>query len=397
MIALGTALRECLKDFFGSFKMGLRFHRPAADDLRSHLDAAIDWLKAAAAHGQGGVSSHYHLLKGKWTDPFPETTGYIIPTLYDYARLTGDRSSAELAERLTEWLVSVQLPDGACVQGTWNPARRPFKPIVFNTGQNIFGFLKAWRETGREGFLDAACRAGDFLAKATDEQRVWNRALHHSIPHTYNSRTAWALLLLNEVVPDERYVRTARANLEWIVHQQQRNGWFAHANFKPGELPNTHGIAYTLRGLLESHLITGERRYLNAVLCTLDRFHRLLHTEKRMIYTFWDSEWRNHGKYLPWLRGRYVCLTGLAQLAGVWLRLFTFTQDAGHRTNAESLLDFVLSTQNLISRNPGISGGIKGSFPIYGSYSVMKFPNWAAKFTADAVMQFIEIRKNENS
>jgi len=33
-----------------------------------------------------------------------------------------------------------------------------------------------------------------------------------------------------------------------------------------------------------------------------------------------------------------------------------------------------------------VRGGIAGSWPIWGAYSRFEFPNWAAKFFADALM-----------
>ena len=75
---------------------------------------------------------------------------------------------------------------------------------------------------------------------------IWNKYLHNSIPHTYNSRTCWSLLELYSLVADEKYKVTAINNLDWVLQQQNSNGWFKNANFKPNELPNTHGISYTL-------------------------------------------------------------------------------------------------------------------------------------------------------
>ncbi len=393
MLHLWILGREVGTDFFSAFALRRRLKKTLTDDLDPHLDAAMAWLKAAAEQGRGGVSSHYSLIKGRWLDPFPETTGYIIPTLYDYARIRTQPDFAKLAEGLAEWLESVQMENGACIQGTWNPERAPFQPIVFNTGQNIFGFLRAAKETGRGEFLDAAARAGNFLVTAVDESGIWNRALHHGIPHTYNSRTAWALLRLNEAIPNPAYVRVARANLDWVVRRQRGNGWFENANFKPGELPNTHGIAYTLRGLLESHLLTDDRSYLDPVLKTLGAFRHIL-TQGRAPYTFWDEDWQNHGKYLKWMRGRHLCLTGMAQLAIVCHKLYGYTRDDSYLGMGDGLLAFVLSTQQLAAKQAGIRGGIKGAFPVYGSYSALKYPNWATKFAADALIIKIEMKKN---
>ena len=87
---------------------------PAAGDPRRHLEEAIAWLcRAQDAAGDGGVSRSYtlrfkraHARKG-WLAAYPETTGYIIPTFFDYARLTGRPEFGERALRMAQWEIEV--------------------------------------------------------------------------------------------------------------------------------------------------------------------------------------------------------------------------------------------------------------------------------------------------
>ena len=74
----------------------LPFPMKTGDD-EIHLRATIHWLENAIENGKGGVSSHYSLLKGKWLNPFPETTGYIIPTIFDYHSHTKEQKYFDLA------------------------------------------------------------------------------------------------------------------------------------------------------------------------------------------------------------------------------------------------------------------------------------------------------------
>ncbi len=70
--------------------LGLGLTRPT--DNRTHLDAAIAWLKHAQdVTGNGGVAQTYLVRSRHWAPSYPETTGYIIPTLYRYAKLAGDK------------------------------------------------------------------------------------------------------------------------------------------------------------------------------------------------------------------------------------------------------------------------------------------------------------------
>lgn len=385
-------LKECTRD---TVKKLLHSYFPfplKVSDDALHLNQTMQWLIRACDNGKGAVSSHYSLISGKWLKPFPETTGYIIPTLFNYSNHSGDRSYFKIALTLADWLCEVQLLSGACMQGTFNPRRDTNKPIIFNTGQNIFGFLRAYQETGTQKYMDSAIRAGNFLVENTDRKKIWTSCLHNNIPHAYNSRTCWALLELYELKPRKEYKDIAISNLNWVISQQNKNGWFRSANFKPGELPNTHGLAYTIRGLLESYQLTQDPVYLTSAKNAADRFLRLFEIRK-FIYTFWDEKWRNHGKFLRNTKGKYICLTGNIQFSIIWMRLYQITGDYTYLNSAFKMLDFIKTLQNIKSKKVGINGGIKGAFPVYGSYSIFKYPNWAAKFFADALMMKTDLMK----
>jgi hypothetical protein len=198
-------------------------------------------------------------------------------------------------------------------------------------------------------------------------------------------------LELHSITGDEKYEKAAVANLDWVIQRQQKNGWFENANFKPHELPNTHGIAYTIRGLLESYFITKKEKYFDASLKAAEKLLRKFEIRK-YLYTFWDSRWKNHGKYFKNMKGKYMCLTGNIQLALVWMKIYRENNDSRFVNSAFKMVDLVKALQNMISIIPGIKGAIKGTFPVNGSYSWLKYPNWAAKFFADALMLKINLK-----
>jgi uncharacterized protein YyaL (SSP411 family) len=90
---------------------------------------------------------------------------------------------------------------------------------------------------------------------------------------------------------------------------------------------------------------------------------------------------------------RWSCLTGEAQTAIVWLRLFELTGNRPYSRAADRVLRRLERTQHLDARDPGVRGGIKGSHPIWGDYAPFEYPSWAAKFFADALM--LELRARE--
>ncbi len=339
-----------------------------------HLRACIQWLARAqdAVANEGGVSAGWHFRFG-WLPPFPETTGYIIPSFFDYAFLSGEDEFHTRAIQLAEWEVKIQKPDGSVRTGFGVSE----DSTVFDTGQGLFGFLRAYQETKKDLFLDSAHRAGDWLLTMQDDDGAWRRSTFRAVPHSYNARTAWALSLLGNAVGDARFIQAARANLDWVVAQQDEDGWMKHAAFHPSEDPLTHTMAYTTRGLMEGGLILNEPRYIEAAI--------RLSTPLRSIATQKEYLAGTYGRgFLP--DDSFSCLTGNAQFAIIFFILGKETGDQTWTQAALALNAGLRKTQNLESDLPGIHGGIKGSQPVDGAYSPWAMLNWAVKFLLDSLM-----------
>ncbi len=110
-----VAYMELLRERLGGF--------PVDPDHRPHLVEALRWLEDAqdATPDQGFARSYsiawdpYFRRRG-WQPSYPETTGYIIPTLFEAAHHLGRPDLADRAIRAAFWEIEVQLPSGA-VQG----------------------------------------------------------------------------------------------------------------------------------------------------------------------------------------------------------------------------------------------------------------------------------------
>lgn len=339
------------------------------------LQAAMDWLCLShEATGRRGSSMAFSLIFG-WRPAYPETTGYIIGTLLAHAGRTGDERYVDHARTMGDWEIKVQSDDGGTMGGFVRP--RPGPSIAFNTGMVLHGWLDLYESLGHERFLDAGRRAGDFLVRTQDFDGAWRGThAHRGIAHAYKARVAWALLRLAESASENRYRDAAARNLEWVLERQRPNGWFECCEFEPGALPNTHGIAYTLRGLLESHELLGDPRFLGAALLSSEVLMRKLEVLGTLPATF-DSTWAPGAGY--------VCLTGMAQLGGVWLRLYQLTGDARLLNAGLKAVDQAAAHQERRRWKP-LAGPLPGSFPIWGRYAPLQYPNWATKFLADALM-----------
>jgi uncharacterized protein YyaL (SSP411 family) len=339
------------------------------------IDAGIRWLvRTHEQTGRRGSAKAYSLVLG-WRPAFPETTGYIIGTLLARAAQTGDRGLTEHARQMGDWEIEIQEAGGGIMEGV--VTQTPRRPIVFDTGMVMHGWLDLHEAFGEARYLDAASRAGDFLVRGQDSDGAWRGEVQYNgIAATYNARVAWALVRLAGAAGDSRFADAARRKLDWVVSRQRPNGWFDDCVFKPGMLPSTHTIAYTLRGLLESGALLGEPRYLDAALRGAEPLVGALDRAGGLSATY-DGDWRP--------RARYECLTGTAQVGGVWLRLH-------QATGSSRLLDAGLAAVEGVSRHQvgsgpdAARGALAGSSPVFGRYAPLQYPNWATKFLVDSLM-----------
>ncbi len=354
-----------------------------------HLDETINWLCRAQDNSKNaGVCGGYSVIEG-WLAPYPETTGYIIPTFYDYAEFSGREEFRRKAEQMADWEIEVQMPNGAVQAGLFQKNTEQ-KPAVFNTGQVILGWCRAFLETKDDKYLEAAKRAGDWLISVQAEDGAWRVASSETETsvHAYDARTAWSLLGIYEITNQGKYLDSAKRKLDWTLAQQRESGWFAENAFFVSEdkwtVPPTHTIAYVIEGLFESWRICGDERYLRATEKTAEKLLRIFELRRFMAGEF-DEKWKTDAKY--------SCLTGNAQIAGVWLKLFQTNGDTRYLNAALKLNDFTKSAQNISSMHGGIRGGIKGSQPIFGRYTPFIYVNWGAKFFADTLMLEEKIMK----
>lgn len=334
-------------------------------------DQAVNWiLNAQRATPDGGVSAYYHLESGYYPKSYPEVTGYIVPTMFDTATLTGETRYKDAAIEMTDWVASVQLKTGANAGAVTSMDFST--PYVFDTGQAMLGWVRSFEETENHLYLGAAIEAGDWLALTQRFDGWLPTTAYSNDTHTYHSRVDWALLRLYQVARMSLYKEVAIRNLEWVLSKQQDNGWFDLG--AKDEI--THFIAYTGRGLLESGILLGEDRYLRASKRLADVLLEL-QLDNGMLYGRYDAKWQ---KTVDW-----CCVTGDLQIAIIWLRLYSVTNDQDYYRAAKLAIERATNSQNIKSDEVGVRGGIPGSDPINGGYYPYQYLSWATKFYIDAV------------
>ena len=347
-------------------------------DNRVHLDAAIAWLKRAQdVTGNGGVAQTYLVRARHWAPSYPETTGYIIPTFYRYATLAGDDDARQRAIRMADWEIDIQHPTGGVLAGALGDSDQP---TIFNTGQVIFGWVRAFEEEGDERYRQAAVRAANWLIDVMDDDGAWRRfgsPMTGKSINTYNTRTAWSLARVFDITGVQRYLDAAVRNAEWALTQRNTQGWLGENCLQNNEQPFTHTIAYAMRGLLEIGVAAQREDLFDAARVIGEAMIAALPADGRLPGRF-DAQW------MPTVK--WSCLTGDCQLGINWGRLYQITGDQRYRTATTQILRFVKATQSIEGTDIDTLGGIKGSFPLDGGYHPWQYPNWATKFYADALM-----------
>ena len=352
------------------------------------IEEGVNWLCLAQDHSatqDGGVARHFSLLSG-WGASYPETTGYIVPTLLEVARLRRDNALRQRVKRMLDWLVSIQFPEGAFQGG--HVRDLPKAPVTFNTGQVLIGLAYGMREFGNE-YRPAMLRAADWLVATQDPDGAWRK---HPSPYAmagdraYDTHVAWGLLEAARNEHDGRYTDAALANVRWALTQQAPNGWFNNSCLSDPKNPLTHTIGYSLRGVLEAYRHSKDPALLSACRKTADGLLTALRPDGFLPGRL-NRNW--------WGTVNWACLPGTAQIALCWLILYRFTGNLAYRDGAFAANRYVRRTVKT-NGQPETRGGVKGSFPVSGEYGPYEFVNWACKFSIDANLMELTVRRHED-
>jgi hypothetical protein len=347
--------------------------------------AAVRWLGRAQDHSataDGGVARHYSLLTG-WGPSYPETTGYIVPTLLTYSDAAGSSEELERARRMLDWLTSIQFDSGAFQGGTVDA--RPVVPVTFNTGQILLGLAAGAAAFGAP-YDDAMRRAADWLVARQDDDGCWRRdptPFAEPGEKVYETHVAWGLLEAARVTPSRGYDEAALANIGWALTHQAANGWFRHCCLTDGERPLTHTLGYALRGIVEGYTYSQDQRLLQAAQLTADGLLTAVRPDGFLpgrLRADWSAA-------VDW-----SCLTGSVQIACCCLLLYDTTGERRYRDAAFALNQFVRRSVRL-DAPADIRGGVKGSYPVSGTYGAYEYLNWATKFFIDALLLELAVRK----
>jgi hypothetical protein len=342
---------------------------------KKKFDAAIDWINNSIdVHGGRGSSAYFQPLRG-WAPAYPETTGYLIPTILTIGQEYTKESLINRALSCADWLCTIQKENGhfpAGVGGT-------LPSNVFDTGQILLGLTAVYKYIGCDHYYEALEKACQRLLTLLDKDASWQKDGYvKGYSPAYYTRVVWALLDANIVLELPKIKEKLTFTLDHYADQLSDNLSFQNWSFATGEPAFTHTIAYTIRGFLESGILLNESRFINLAQKISDRIIKLMEQNGNLAGSY-ESNWQGDH--------HFICVPGHFQMVIIFNRLFELTEDEKYRHWAEKLFLVGQKTQSLLPVK-GMKGGFPGSWPIWGKYQRFKWLNWGAKFYLDAAQSF---------
>ncbi len=358
-----------------------------------HLMRTLSWIaRAQDATPDGGVSRGNSVTPSPkanadgWQPSYPETTGYIIPTMIRAGEKSNDKTLFARAQRMGEWELSIQRPDGSVHGGN---IAKPAGPAVFDTGQVLRGYRALYETTKEQKYLDAASRAISWMASVEHNMEgKWISGNPASVDAHMTTYMVYAIAPIAEwgvAQNDHDWKSLARRAGEATLRAQKENGWFDECDFWDKEQPLLHTIGYTIDGLWDVGVALGEKKFTDGARRALDAVLAVMDTRGHIPGRL-DRDWKGT---VDW-----ACLTGIAQIGVTAMKAYKKFGDETYKQKAILAKDFLKTCQNNFDEKLGGGiGAMWGSWPISGGYQGYQSLNWAAKYFADLLLALDEDNK----
>ncbi len=338
-----------------------------------HIRLACNWLLLSQEKsGDDGYSRQYSLFNKKWDRGYIETTGYIIPSLIEAGKKLNEKKYIDSALKAGEWLLKIQNNDGSFSdidEGS---------PQVFDTGQCLIGFNYLYEYTKENKYLEAIQKTTNWLIDIQEENGSWVKFAYNSISHSYYSRVAAALFKAGIILDNENIKNSALKQVKWVLDNQFENGYFNYCEFERDVDAVLHTIIYVLEGLLDIYDFTKDKKVLEAVLKNVNKLKEINLNRDLILCSQYDKNFNctNDEK----------CITGLAQWAGVLLRLYKIEKNEDYKKLAIRTIHYLKSKH--IKEGENLKGALPGSVLFYGYYGSCSFMNWNNKFFIDTLLMY---------
>ena len=339
--------------------------------INKSIEEHYSFLKRSVAVNKGkGSSAYYSKIRHPlrfWSKAYPETTGYLIPSLMRIQEQEDIDTSVEV-EQCMRWLAEdVQFKDG----GFPSLYAGNTRPSLFNSAQIALGFHAYGSRNS--SYKVQELKLVNWLSKQLEEGK---KEIHYRgdfIP-SYYTRVVWPCLLMSQKHEHVVLQHLAEKLLKTLLLRIDKDFFPLKSGFQ-GDKAFTHTLAYTVRGLMESAILLDDSDLLQLFRNQIDA----------QISSLKKHQLRFAGCYMPSWEGDFSfrCLTGEWQWVIIFLKAFQLFKEQKYFSLAEELIHRLDSTHFLYPK-----GAVLGSKPLWGAYMPWKAPNWAAKFALDALLLY---------
>jgi len=336
---------------------------------KTHLDACLkknlSWLKRSFDVNKNKGSSAYRHILGYWSTPYPETTGYLLPTLLLSSDYLKDASLSDLAFDQLDCFESLLSESGAIEYNG--------KYYFFDNSQILLGLCEMYQSQPSKQVRFLAERIAAWMTDLIDaDGSLTSNTFTPGYTPSYFSRSAWALLKAAqqfETISSEAAIRL----LYYIMKLKRSNNSFECWSFDGNPQAFSHTIIYTLRGLWESSLILNDPQVRETSLSCIRTLTEMVKNHSGKLAGSYDPAWK--GDY------SYCCTAANAQLAVLLMRVYEHLRDPFWLDTIGPLLYPLVYRQTIIHR-----AAIPSSLPVWGKYQRFRYTNWSQKFYSDALL-----------
>ena len=352
---------------------------------KNHISSILAWLEwAVQTSTDGGIPQSVNVrqfaTEGRISvaPSYPETTGYMLCTLVYGLRSGLPSFSRDKLDGIRQFLTEVQLPSGAFP----GPGQEK-RSLSFDTGQALTGLVALLQHVppAAEDLKGCIERAADWLSSQIESSGAYAASSCYNGQRSYYAQATIGLLHAARYLKRKDWLNAAARNADWVYRQRSGDTWMRTFSFEEeGDYQNLHGIAYSIRGLIDLGYHLERPEYVQFAKACVDRIvsrsYPDLPAPDSIPGHFLDS----FNRYRKTISPTGMCQIAIcAYLLGDIFSDDTYTQ-FGHRLT-ESVKRFHFRDFSEI----GMNGLLPGSWPVTGPYMHCNLPNWPIKFFLDCL------------
>ncbi len=370
--------------------------------LTPAVTLALNWLDQSAVRhpsgrAAGGVSQGYNWQEHSYPFVYNEITGYAISIFVCAYRWTGQEHYLQHAQQAAHYLLQEQVTDkasrlyGSLPQGLRLPEMALIREYFsFDVAMCIQGMLDLHFTQTTPAMLESAMLMGDWLIEQMQQPNGSFRALYDAEADTWehlgdqffddfgclHSKHAIGLVKLFESSGEQRFATAARKVCDWVLTLQDEDGGFRASERQPQIISHPHN--YTLEGLLYTHYVLQDARYLQAAVKGGDW---LLAAQNKdgSINIAYKQNWLKMGRRITERVRPKKVTDATSQSVRNWLLLHYLTGDQRYLQAAQRAGDWLRTMQCTDASDPNALGG----FYFWPGHPIMF--TWATMFAAHAL------------